>query len=59
MLDNTVKQDIGVVFDNAFINETYPVYEHYKDIYNTFEIENNAGIKEIYDQVDQMMKEEI
>ena len=35
------------------------VYEHYKDVFNTFEIENNAGINEVYDQVDHMMKEEI
>ena len=44
---------------DVYTNETYPVYEHYKDIFNTFEIENNAGIKEVYDQVDRMMKEEI
>ena len=43
----------------VYINETYPVYEHYKDVFNTFEIENNAGINEVYDQVDHMMKEEI
>ena len=44
---------------NLYINETEPVYTYYKDVFNTFEIENNAGIKEIYDQVDHMMKEEI
>ncbi|MBQ9023961.1 MAG: nucleoside monophosphate kinase [Bacilli bacterium] len=44
---------------DLYINETYPVFEHYKDILSTFEIENNAGINEVYDQVDRMMKEEI
>lgn len=42
-----------------YLNETEPVYAYYKDIFNTYEIENNAGLKEIYDQVDHMMKEEI
>ena len=42
-----------------YLNETEPVYTYYKDIFNTYEIENNAGLKEIYDQVDHMMKEEI
>ena len=44
---------------DLYINETYPVFEHYKDILSTFEIETNAGINEVYDQVDRMMKEEI
>ena len=42
-----------------YLNETYPVYEHYKNVFDTFEIENNAGIEKVYDQVDHMMKEEI
>lgn len=44
---------------DLYLNETEPVYIHYKDTFNTYEIENNAGLKEVYDQVDHMMKEEI
>ena len=43
---------------DLYIKETEPVYVHYKDKISTFEIENNAGINEVYDQVDHMMKEE-
>ncbi len=43
---------------DLYINETYPVFEHYKEIYSAYEISNNGAISEVYDQVDQMMKEE-
>lgn len=43
---------------DLYINETYPVFEHYKEIYPSYEISNNGAISEVYDQVDQMMKEE-
>ena len=44
---------------NLYINETYPVYEYYKDKVNCYEIENNTTIEDVYNQVDDIMKEEI
>ena len=43
---------------DVYINETYPVYENYKDKISTFEIENNGTIQDIYDKIDNIMKEE-
>ena len=39
--------------------ETYPVFEFFKDKYSCYEISNNGTIEEVYDQVDHMMKEGI
>lgn len=44
---------------NLYLNETYPVYEYYKDKINCYEIENNTTVEDVYNQVDDIMKEEI
>ena len=42
---------------DVYINETYPVFEYFKDKLNCFEIENNGTIENVYNQVDNMMKD--
>ena len=44
---------------NVYINETYPVYEYYKDKISTYEIENNGTIDDIYDKINHIMKDDL
>lgn len=44
---------------DLYINETYPVFEYFNKNDNSYEITNNKSIDEVYEQVDDIMKEDI